>query len=369
MTYRNALATAVLLALAPIATALAQQPPPPAAPAIDAATRTAVIGKLASQLHESYVFPDIADRVSAALIAKDAQGGYAADRDVEAFSDALSHDLRALGKDGHFRVAFAPGAKPRADTLGDAKPSKEEYDRMQREIAMMGYGIQRVERLDGNVGYIELRGFGPTDMVGSALTSAMTVLSGTDALIVDLRRNGGGEPSTVAYLMSHFFAANDKRHLNDIETRAIHKTEEFWTTPGVSVHYTRPVYVLTSGRTFSGGEEFAYDMQTQKRATLVGETTGGGANPGDDFSIGHDFVAFIPTGRAINPVTHTNWEHVGVKPDIAVPAADAQKTAYLAALRGLLADATDPDQREYLSSTLEKVESGVVDAPNYARHR
>jgi hypothetical protein len=367
MNIRNVLASAVLLALAPIATAAAQQPP--AAPAIDAATRTAVIGSLASQLHAYYIFPDVADRVSAALIAKDAQGGYAADRDVESFSVALSQDLRTLGKDGHFRVGFAPGANPHPETIGDARPSKQEHDRMQQEVAMMGYGIQRVERLDGNVGYIELRAFGPVDMVGEALSSAMTLLSGTDALIIDLRRNGGGEPSTVAYLMSHFFAANDKRHLNDIETRAFHKTEEFWTTPGVPVHYTRPVYVLTSGRTFSGGEEFAYDMQTQKRATLVGETTGGGANPGDDFSIGHDFVAFIPTGRAINPVTHTNWEHVGVKPDIAVPAADAQKAAYLAALRGLLAGATDPEQRDSLSGTVEKVESGTVDAPDYARRR
>lgn len=365
MTIPRILAKAVLLALAPIAAAAAQHPP--AAPAVDAATRTAVIATLASQLHAYYIFPDVADQVSAALVAKDAQGGYAADNDVEAFSDALSQDLRTLGKDGHFRVGYAPGANPRAETLGDVTPSPQEHDRMQREIRMMGYGIQRVERLDGNVGYIELRGFGPTDMVSDALSSAMTVLSGTDALIIDLRRNGGGEPSTVAYLMSHFFAADDKRHLNDIETRATRKTEAYWTTPDVPVHYVRPVYVLTSGRTFSGGEEFAYDMQTQARATLVGETTGGGANPGDDFSIGHDFLAFIPTGRSINPVTHANWEHVGVKPDIAVPAGDAQKTAYVAALRGLLADATDPEQREYLSSTLEHVASGVVAAPNYAR--
>ena len=169
--------------------------------------------------------------------------------------------------------------------------------------------------------------------------------------------------------MSHFFAANDKRHLNDLYFRPTNKTEQYWTTPSVRVHYDKPVYVLTSPRTFSGGEEFSYDMQTQKRATLVGETTGGGANPGDDFSIGHDFIAFIPTGKAINPITHTNWEHTGVKPNVAVPAADAQKTAYAAALRTVLANATDPEQREVLQDTLRKVESGVADVPNYAaRH-
>ena len=361
---RRHLCLSLLLAIAPLASA--QQPPP--VPAVDAATRTAVIASLGKQLHEVYVFPDVADRVAAALTAKDAQGGYAADNDAMKFSDALSSDLRALGKDGHFRVEFAPGAHPRAATLSDAKPGPEELAQMRREIATMAYGIQRVERLDGNVGYLEVRGFGPTDMVGDALSSAMTVLSGTDAMIIDLRRNGGGEPSTVAYLMSHFFAANDRRHLNDITTRAVHRTDQFWTTADVRVHYDKPVYVLTSGRTFSGGEEFAYDMQAQKRAVLVGETTGGGANPGDDFALGHDFVAFIPTGRSINPVTHTNWEHVGVRPDIAVPAADAQKTAYVAILRRLLADAKDPEQREYVQNTLEQVESGVVQAPNYARH-
>jgi C-terminal processing protease CtpA/Prc len=326
-----------------------------------------VIAELGRQLHRFYVFPDVADTVATALIAKDARGGYAADRDVEALAQALSQDLRMLGKDGHFRVGYAPGYQPQPTTLSPAPLPQAEHDRMQHEVASMAYGIQRVERLDGNVGYLELRAFGPTDMVGAALTSAMTMLSGTDALILDLRRNGGGDPATVAYLMSHFFAAGDRRHLNDIRTRAIARTDEYWTTPDVGVHYDKPVYVLVSGRTFSGGEEFAYDMQTQKRATLVGETTGGGANPGDDFPIGHDFVAFIPTGQSINPVTHTNWEHVGVKPDVAVPAADAQQAAYLAILHELLAAATDPEQRDYLQHTLDQAQPGAKPAPDYAR--
>jgi hypothetical protein len=350
-----------------IPAAASAQDGPHAVP-VDAATRTAVIASLADQLRTYYVFPDVAQQVGAQLVDKNGKGGYATATNTDRFSEALSTDLRAFGKDGHFRVAFAPGAHPHATTLGDDKPSPEEQAQMRQEIAYMGYGVQRVERLNGNVGYMELRGFGPTDLVGGALSSAMTLLSGTDAIILDLRRNGGGEPSTVAYLMSHFFAAGDKRHLNDLYFRPTHKTEQYWTTPSVPTHYTKPLYVLTSARTFSGGEEFAYDVQTQKRGVLVGETTGGGANPGEDFSIGHDFVAFIPTGRAINPVTHTNWEHVGVKPDIATPAADAQKTAYATILRKLLADSKIPEEREDLRDTLHKVETGVVDAPNYAAH-
>ena len=337
--------------------------------AVDAAARTAVIASLSEKLRSNYVFPDVAKNLSAALISKNVHGGYEKATNTDSFSDALSEDLRDLGKDGHFRVAYAPGAHPHATTLHDDKPSKQEQEAMRQEVVEMGYGIQRVERLTGNIGYMELRAFGPTDLVGPALSSAMTLLSGTDALILDLRRNSGGEPSTVAYLMSHLFAAGDRRHLNDIYTRPTGKTDQYWTTASVQPHYSKPVYVLTSPRTFSGGEEFAYDAQTQKRATLVGEITGGGANPGDDFSIGHDFVAFIPTGRAINPITHTNWEHVGVKPDIAVPAADAQKTAYATALRTLVAAAKDPDEKADLQETLQKVESGVADVPNYAARR
>lgn len=370
MTHKTRLALALLLALAPICSALAQEGPAPAAAVpVTGADRTAVVAGLAAVLQANYVFPDVAARVSKALAAKDAKGGYATAGNADTFSDALSKDLRDLGQDAHFRVAYARGYVPRHDTLGDAPPPKEELDAMRREIARVGYGLQRVERLEGNVGYIEVRGFGPTAMVGEAMASAMQLLSGTDAMILDLRRNGGGEPESVAYLLSHFFDAADRRHLNDIYTRPTGKTQQYWTDPAVRTHYTRPVYVLTSGRTFSGGEECAYDLQTQKRAILVGEVTGGGANPGDDFAIGHDFVAFVPTGKSINPVTHTNWEHVGVKPDLAVPAADAQKTAYAAALRTLVAEAKDPDEKAALAGTLHKVETGTLDAPNYSAHQ
>ena len=352
MTYRTPLALALLVALAPIGLTMSQDHPPP----VDAARRSAVIATLATQLHDNYVFPDVAERISASLKSKDARGGYSAATDAAAFSDALSSDLKALGQDAHFRVAFAPGAQLRPQTPGYV-PTEAELDAMRGEITYMGFGLQRVERLEANVGYIELRGFGPPSMVAEALSAAMTLVSGTDALILDLRRNGGGEPSTVAYLMSHFFAEGDQRHLNDIYTRPTDSTQQYWTDPSVDVRYDKPVYVLTSAQTFSAGEECAYDFQTQKRATLVGETTGGGANPGDDLPIGHDFVAFIPTGRSINPVTHTNWEHVGVKPDIATTAADAQRTAYVAILKSLLADAKGQQRREYLQGVLQQAEA------------
>jgi hypothetical protein len=309
---------------------------------VDAATRKAVIAELSTTLKANYVFPDVAAQVASALAAKDASGGYAQAADSEAFADALSTDLRTLGRDGHFRVGYDPEFRP---SPPNAVPDAEMLERMREETLS--------------------RGFGPTAMVAPAISAAMTVLSGTDALILDLRRNGGGEPETVAWLLSHFFAQGDDRHLNDLYFRTGDTTRQYWTTSAAGPRYTRPVYVLTSARTFSGGEECAYDFQTQKRAKIVGEKTGGGANPGDGYAIGGGYAAFIPNGRAINPITKTNWEHVGVTPDIAVPAGDAQKVAHAAIVRDLLAASKDADEKEYLQDVLKKVEAGVIDPPVY----
>ena len=361
MSKRPLLALALLLAT----TTAAAQHRPDKIP-VDAATRKAVIAELSTTLKANYVFPDVAAQVASALAAKDASGGYAQAADSEAFADALSTDLRTLGRDGHFRVGYDPEFRP---SPPNAVPDAEMLERMREETLSRGFGVERIERLPGNVGYFELRGFGPTAMVAPAISAAMTVLSGTDALILDLRRNGGGEPETVAWLLSHFFAQGDDRHLNDLYFRTGDTTRQYWTTSAAGPRYTRPVYVLTSARTFSGGEECAYDFQTQKRAKIVGETTGGGANPGDGYAIGRGFAAFIPNGRAINPITKTNWEHVGVKPDIAVPAADAQKVAHAAILRELLAASKDADEQEYLQDMLTKVEAGKLDPPVYTPPR
>lgn len=327
--------------------------------------RQEVVEALAQALKAEYVFPEVAEAVGQALQAKAAKGGYQEAGTAKAFAEALSKDLRELGKDGHFRVRFDPGFK--SDGEEEKPPTKEEVAEARAQSARRAFGIAKVEQLPGNVGYLEVLGFGPTEFVGPAFTAALSILSGTEALILDLRRNGGGDPESVAYLVSHFFAEGDTRHLNSIYNRPKNRTRQYWTTPTVGVHYTGPVYVLTSGRTFSGGEECAYDFQTQKRATLVGETTGGGANPGHAVALGHGFLAFVPTGRAINPVTNTNWEHVGVKPDLAVPAAEALKTAHAAILKDLLAKEKNPDSRQRLETVLARVEKGEAEPVRYGR--
>jgi C-terminal processing protease CtpA/Prc len=237
---------------------------------------------------------------------------------------------------------------------------------MRSASARESYGISRVQLLPGDVSYIDLRSFGHPEIVGAAYDAAVSLIAGTKALVLDLRQNNGGEPDGVAYLLSHFFAEGDARHLNDIYSRADNSTHQFWTIPSAMPRFTGPIYVLTSHHTGSAAEECAYDLQTQKRATLVGETTVGGANPGDWTPLGHGFVAFIPMARAINPITKTNWEHVGVKPDVAVPAASAMKVTYVTILNELKEKSKDPDEQAGLKNTLTGVQSGKVQLPAYA---
>ncbi len=156
----------------------------------------------------------------------------------------------------------------------------------------------------------------------------MTSLAGTRALIIDLRDNGGGSPAMVTFIASYLFT--DSTHLNDLWDRKTGETTQFWTNPhapGRHFGSIKPVYVLTSSHTFSGAEEFSYDLQAQKRATIVGETTGGGAHPVSGHRIDDHFIIGVPGARAINPITHTNWEGVGVVPDVRVPASNALAVA------------------------------------------
>ena len=329
--------------------------------ATPAAARTELLQSLTSTLQTHYVFPEALPRLGAAL--KQRVRAYPADLPAQALAQRLSQDLRELSGDKHFMVMHDPDF--RADENPDALPSAEDIARQQEQAGRLGYGLPTVQRLPGNVAYVELRGFGPTEAVAPAYSAVLSLLQGSEALILDLRRNGGGSPDSVALWMSHFFPKGDPRHLNDIYTRRTGKTQQFWTQPSASPRYDKPVYVLTAPRTFSAGEDCAYAFQTQKRATLIGQTTGGGANPVDRFSLGQGLVAAVPVARSINPITQTNWEAVGVKPDVEVPAAQALQAAHLSALRALLVQAKDPGRTQHLQRLIAMVEKGETETPVY----
>jgi hypothetical protein len=349
---------------------LAQMSPSPTKP-INATERAAVIAKLGQQLRSQYIFPAVAAKTAASLSVKAAHGDYREDKTTTAFAKALSSDLSSIGNDKHLRVKFAPGFSQQPQNA-DKAPTPKEMAQMNAEMrssaASESYGISRVQLLPGDVSYIDLRNFGHPEFDGAAYDAAMSLVAGTKALILDLRRNGGGTPDGVAYLISHFFPVGDARHLNDIYVRADNSTRQYWTIPSAMPRFAGPIYVLTSHLTGSGAEECAYDLQTQKRATLVGETTDGAANPGGYISIGHGFTAFVPMARPINPITKTNWEHVGVKPDIAVPAGSAMKVAYTAILNDSAKKSTDTAEQTKLKGILARVQAGKFQLPAYYPH-
>jgi len=332
--------------------------------ALGAAERSAVVQTVTTKMKANYIDPAVAERVAGAIARKNAQGGYSAATDMQAFGAALAKDLRTLSGDLHFDVRLDERFRE-DDSTGEYVPTQAEMDEARARIERAGFGIEKLERLPGNVGYIDVRSFRLPTFAGPAYTAAMSLMAGTDALILDLRRNGGGSPESVAYLMSHFFPLGVQRHLLDIYNRPENTTQQVWTDPTVARRYDKPVYVLISARTASAGEDCAYDFQTQKRGTLVGETTAGAANPVSPFSAGHGMVIFIPTARVTNTVTKTNWEHVGVRPDVAVPAAQALQTAHVAILRTLVASAQDEDARAQLRAALAMAEKGETPQPVY----
>jgi len=345
---------AALFLVAPLA---AQGGDPGPDRTIDAAERRAVLDGVLDQLKGAYVFPDTAVAMERAVRARQRRGEYDHITSGRAFADSLTAHLQAVSRDRHLRVRYvARGVPPEA---GGDGPSPEDREQAKIFGQRVNFGFERVERLAGNVGYVEIRSFGfDTADVSSVAATAFTFLGHTDALIIDVRRNGGGSPHMVAQVSSYLFGP-DAVHLNSLYWRPDNRTDHFYTrskVPGTRYGPDKPVYVLTSRNTFSGAEEFAYNLQSLKRATIVGDTTGGGAHPGGMRRVTDHFAVWVPTGRAINPITKTNWERVGVRPDLPVATDQALRTAHLAALRGLRQHASDPERQQALDRAIADVE-------------
>jgi hypothetical protein len=295
---------------------------------IDAAARRSAIEGAVARLDSFYVFPEVAKRAGDTLRARLARGAYDAYENGLTFATRLDDDLAALTRDKHLHVNFSPRPIPARPEPPESDAPRQRTAAERAEYAEDNCGFQEVKRLPGNIGYLRFDYFGAPDLCEQTAAAAMTFLAGTKALIVDLRQNGGGSPPMVAFITSYLF--DGRTHLNDLWTRRTNKTEEFWTrdsVPGLRFGGKKPVYVLTSKRTFSGAEEFSYNLKALKRATIVGEVTGGGAHPVAGHRIDEHFFIGVPFARAINPVTKTNWEGTGVEPDVQVPAKEAQARA------------------------------------------
>jgi hypothetical protein len=363
MTHRHTLAllTTLLLAAPAAAQMMGGGPDEPDTP-LDPATRSAVIESLATAVQSRYVFPDKGAALAKLLRQRAAKHAYDGITSSKAFADTLLSQMQAHTHDRHMRVHYRYVPFP-ANTAGDAPPPPDEMRRMVEDERLRNFGFERVERLAGNVGYLDLRMFSGLPEAQATAVAAMNFLANADAIIVDLRRNGGGDPSLLQTVLTYFVAANDRLHINDFYMREGDRTEQWWSAaqvPGPRLN-GKPLYVLTSNLTGSCAEEFAYDVQTHKLGALFGAITAGGANPGGLFRLSDHLAAFVATGRAINPVTKTNWEGVGVKPDHDVPPGDALREAHLAALQGLLANTTDADRKALLERAIERAKQDPSD--------
>lgn len=337
-------------------TALGQQPLRQPDMTIDASTRAQVIETALKRLNDSYVFPETAKLMETAIRERVSKKEYDQITSAETFAKTLTEHLQAVSKDKHLRVRYSHESIPESDGQ-DKEPTAEERERFRYFATRMNNGFDKVERLPGNIGYIDLRGFMDAESGADTVAAAMTFLANTDALIFDLRQNGGGSPEMVALISSYLFG-NERVHLNSLYWREGNRTEEYWTNPSVpGKKYTgKDVYILTSHYTFSAAEEFTYNLKNLKRATIIGETTGGGAHPGGGRRLNEHFMMFVPTGRAINPISKTNWEGTGVKPDTEVPAEQALKTAHIAAMRKSLDKITDPQIKAGVQNQIETVD-------------
>lgn len=319
--------------------------------AAQAISRAQVVEAVAAKVEADYVFPEKA-AAAARLVRQRAKSGvYDKAADEKAFVDALTADLFSVTQDKHLVVRWrAAGFPPQGDALA-ADPAARAAEL--REMKRSNFQIPKAEVLAGNVGYLKIGLFQAPDDAGPTLAAAMGFLANTEAMIFDVRDNGGGDSATVAQLISYLVPPQTK--LVSFRNRGATKEEQSWSAPfvpGGRWSTTRPVYVLTNGMTFSAAEEFAYDLQQLRRGTVVGAQSRGGANPGVVHVIGDHFGMFVPNEVAVGPVSGGNWEGVGVTPDVVVPPAQALARAHRLALEALLAkaDAADkPDIEEALA--------------------
>jgi C-terminal processing protease CtpA/Prc len=337
-----------LFVVALTATVLGQSPPPAT---VETSERDSVIDALATKLSAGYVLPDAVGRITQAL--RSASRGREYDgKAAKEFAEAINRTLLNASHDKHLSVNYQPAPTVSPDA---ATPSVEPRERL-------NFGFGKLERLRGNVGYLELLSFSDLRQQSAETASALlSTLANFDAIILDLRRNSGGNTPMVAFVATYFFETA-RVHLTDIYWRDTNETNQFWTTTFVPGRRAarQPLYILTSTSTFSAAEDFCYSLQNLKRAIVVGETTGGGAHSSrGPQRLTQSFTAIIPAGRSISPITKTNWEGTGITPDIKTSADASLGVAHLHALRSLLARETDRQWKQTLQQVADDLSKSV----------
>ena len=362
----------IALAAATLAPFAAAQTPAAAAsqPAarLDAARRRAVIDTLAARLERHYVDADTGVLIARHVVARLSAGAYDTITSPARFAEVLTTDMRTVNDDRHLNVTYNPLVRalrppPEGIRMGvlpptlppvGAPPSGPGADAARRS----NYGLGRIEVLPGNVGYMDIRGFSGAAAVVGAIKSALEYLQGTDAIIFDLRRNGGGSPFSVNVIISHFTNGDTIPSLTVTNRSANQKFTRYTyaQVPGPR-RPTVPLYVLTSGATASAGEDFTFVLKNMKRATIVGGTTAGAGHNNANVDLGEGFAASISFTRVTDPKTGAEWERVGVAPDVRVDQAKALDVAHALALKTIADAESDPRRKRVLDLTREAVEA------------
>jgi hypothetical protein len=358
----------ILFASATLLPAVANAQAPAASTAtpapLDAARRRAVVDTLSARLIRHYVDADTGLLIAARLRARLTSGAYDAITSPGRFAEALTVDLRSVNGDRHLNVTYNPeqrGLVPGPDgiRMGTLPPTlPTTFSSVPDAVRRTNYALGRLDVLPGNVGYIDIRGFSGAANVVPAVKAALEYLQGTDAIIFDLRRNGGGSPFSVNAIISHFTTADTVASLT-VRNRSANQTFTRYTyanVPGPR-RPTVPLYVLTSGATASAGEDFTFVLKNMKRATIVGGTTAGAGHNNANLDVGEGFNASISFTRVVDPKTGAEWERVGVTPDVPVDQTKALDVAHGLALRTIAAGETDPRRRRVLDLTRESVEA------------
>ena len=284
---------------------------------------TTTVTAAARAVEDRYVFPERGIAIAATLRSHLEAGRYAACPGPEGLAELVTADLHAAGNDLHLRLLFhEEGAVGEQD---EAELEAFWADQARRTAG----GMRRVERFDDNIALVEIGPvIGHPSVAGEAMTAAMSLVADADALVLDARGCRGGSPDGVVLLLSHLFGPEPVR-LSDIESRE-EGTRQFWTSavvPGRRFGPDKPVVVLVGPDTFSGGEGLAFDLQEQRRATIVGQPTRGGAHPRIGLAVHPQLELTLPVARSVSLFTGENWEGRGIQPDVEVPTDDALDTA------------------------------------------
>lgn len=306
------------------------------------AQMTKVIDSVESILNSNYIFPEVAKKMTSLMKENLKKGTYNEITDPQVLASTLTKGLQSISRDKHLRVMYNPEQIAAQERVVTPEDSIAYVENRVNQMKFQNFGFKEVKILDGNIGYLDLRGFMDTQYASETAVAAMNYLSNAAVIIIDLRNNGGGSPSMIQLITSYLYPAR-RIHLNNFYYRPSDSRTQTWTLPHVpgKRNPDAKVYVLTSSSTFSAAEEFSYNLKHLERATLIGETTGGGAHPGGTINAAEGFMVWTPTGRAINPITNTNWEGVGVVPHIKVAADEALEVAEMKALEYLASKTTD----------------------------